>query len=323
MTASPLQTSDRDSKAAAAPRSVRRFALPIVAVVLCAGTVAYLVRSIAEVTRPVERPKLAYELTPQAAAPASPAASTPTARKSTVPPPNATFEPVATADDAQRLAAAAVTRFSELAAKVEGLSSTPIQTGDQIGDSVNAFLSPLLSDAAADHAGFLRANGAQPEHAAAVARMLQGIGGVLRFCSLDLSKAFVQRTPPLPKAVAAQLKQFSPGAAAFSMSESSGPDGKVCSLTIPLATILPGANANVADDAAQIELVVPAKLKTAALAEKPLQLAVTMWKGPGKTWVPQFLSFHTTDMDTVRAIRDTIAPRTTSERPAPVNPSGG
>lgn len=307
-----------------------RFVAPLIATGVFVGGVTLMIRSLGEVTRPADRPKLAHELAPPApvaATPAPVAATQPPAaaaeRKLPVPPADATFEPVSTPDDAKRLATAAATRFGELAAKVDGLSNTPIQTGDQVGASLDAFLAPLLTEAAADHASFLGRNGARPEEANAVARMLGGIGGLLRLCALDLSKAVVRRTPPLNPAIAAQLKQFTPGAAAFSMSENSGPEGKVCSLTIPLATILPGANANVADDAAQIELLVPAKLKEPSLADKPLQLGFTLWKGPGKSWVPQFLSFHTTDMETVRAIRDAIAPRATGARPAPANPSGG
>lgn len=310
-----------------APRT-RLGLLTVLAMICSVGAIGWCVWSVRDVLKPAERPKLAHQLAftpPVSRESVQPAASgKPRVEpRAALPTSDASFTPVADAEDAKRQAAEAARRFGELASKMDGLSAAPIQTGDQIGASVDAFLTPLITDAASDRAAFLRANGGRADQADAVARMLGGIGRVLNLCSFDLSKAAVQRTGPLPKAVAAQLKQFTPGAAAFSMSESGGPDGNICSLTIPLATILPGANAEVADDATQIELLVPAKLKDASFADKPLKLGIVLWKGPGKTWVPQFLSFHTTDTATVRAIRDAIAPPTSGSRTAPANPSGG
>jgi hypothetical protein len=78
---------------------------------------------------------------------------------------------------------------------------------------------------------------------------------------------------------------------------------------MPLAPMLPEASKEVADDAPRVEFPVPARLKDPAMADKGFQIGIIMARGPGTRWVPEMLSFHTTDVETVKALQKIIAPR--------------
>ncbi|HEX8878052.1 MAG TPA: hypothetical protein VF777_14990 [Phycisphaerales bacterium] len=331
------------------PEKPRRSASPglaALAVLIGVGGVAWAGYSIMQVTKPVERPKSASDVTREeqrgnrrpggdtlvANEPGGPKEIAPpgarrvvregapgegdAGRLMPIPPKDPNYTVIASADDANKAVGTIAAAFGEQAAKIEGLTQTPIQTGDQLTEATKNFLGPLIAGDMADQSGYLVKNGAKPSDAPPLKRLLEGVAKVLQFADLDVSKARAQKAPKMQGAGAAMLKNIPPGAAAFMMNQNDSDTGSVSSLTMPLASLLPEASKEVADDAPRVEFLVPARLKEPSMADKGFQIGIIMAKGPGTRWVPEMLSFHTTDMETVKALQKVIAPR-------PANPGNG
>ncbi|MBY0112396.1 MAG: hypothetical protein K2Y21_06210 [Phycisphaerales bacterium] len=331
----------------------RSFSPAIVAIALLLGVggVGWAGFSIYQATRPAERPRSASDVVreegrraprPDALA-AAPSETAPqpgerrivqgapgddlSGRAMPVPPKDPNYTLIANADDANKAVAAIGASFGEQAAKIEGLTNTPIQTGDQLAEATRNFLAPLVAGDMADQSGYLIKNGAKPTDSPQLKRMLENVAKVLQFCDLDVGKARAQKAPKVVGPAAGVLKSLPPGAAAFMMNQMDGDQGSVSTLTMPLSGFLPEAGKEVPDDAPRVEFLVPARLKDPAFKDKGFQLGIIMAKGPGSRWVPQSLSFHTTDMDTVKALQKTIAPprnpNANTGAPKPVDPSSG
>lgn len=323
------------------PRSASP-ALAAVAVLLGIGGMSWAGYSIYQTTRPVERPKSASDVVRDeqranrqaggdalAASPDNANGDQPGQRRVVregapgegapgeggggrsmpIPPKDPNYTVIANADDANKAVGTIATAFGEQASKIDGLTQTPIQTSDHLAEATKNFLAPLVAGDMADQSGYLVKNGAKPSDAPQLKRLLEGVAKVLQFADLDVSKARAQKAPQMQGAGAAMLKNLPPGAAAFMMNQNDSDAGSVSSLTMPLAAMLPEASKEVADEAPRVEFLVPARLKDPALADKGFQVGIIMAKGPGTRWVPEMLSFHTTDMETVKALQKIIAPR--------------
>lgn len=332
------------------PRSATP-AMAAIAVLVGIGGVSWAGYSIYQTTRPAERPRSASDVVREeqranrraggdalAANPDAPKGDQPGERRIVregvpgdgapgeggggrsmpIPPKDPNYTVIANAEDANKAVGTIAAAFGEQATKIEGLTNTPIQTGDQLAEATKNFLAPLVAGDMADQSGFLVKNGAKPSDAAPLKRLLEGVAKVLQFADLDVSKARAQKAPKMQGAGAAMLKTLPPGAAAFMMNQNDSDAGSVSTLTMPLASILPEASKEVADEAPRVEFLVPARLKDPALADKGFQIGIIMAKGPGTRWVPEMLSFHTTDMETVKALQKIIAPR-----PAGAGGNGG
>lgn len=314
------------------PRSATP-AMAALAVLLGLGGISWAGYSIYQTTRPSERPKSASDVVREeqlanrradgdavAAAPEANArrqviereglpGSDAGGRTMPIPPKDANYTVIANADDANKAVGTIAASFGEQASKIEGLTNTPLQTGDQLAEATRNFLAPLVAGDMADQSGYLVKNGAKPSDSPQLKRLLEGVAKVLQFADLDVSKARAQKAPKMQGAGAAVLKTLPPGAAAFMMNQNDSDTGSVSSLTMPLASMLPEASKEVADDAPRVEFLVPARLKDPSMADKGFQIGIIMARGPGTRWVPEMLSFHTTDMDTVKALQKIIAPR--------------
>lgn len=334
------------------PRSASP-ALAAVAVLLGVGGVSWAGYSIYQTTRPAERPKSASDVVREeqranrqqggdalAAAPAENArrqivereglpGSDSGGRSMPIPPKDPNYTVIANADDANKAVGTIATAFGEQASKIEGLTQTPLQTGDQLAEATKNFLGPLVAGDMADQSGYLVKNGAKPSDAPQLKRMLEKVAQVLQFADLDVGKARAQKAPKMQGAGAAVLKGLPPGAMAMMVNQNDSDAGSVSTLSIPLASMLPEASKDVADDAPRVEFLVPARLKDPALADKGFQIGIIMAKGPGTRWVPEMLSFHTTDQETVKALQGIIGPRRSGgggdggPRPQEASRSGG
>lgn len=232
-----------------------------------------------------------------------------------IPPTDPAYTVIASAEDANRAVGSIATAFGEQAAKIEGLTQTPLQTSDHLAEATRNFLGPLIAGDLADQSGYLVKNGAKPSDAPPLKRLLENVAKVLHFADLDVSKARAQQAPRMQGPGAAMLKDLPPGATAFMLNQNDSDQGSVASLTMPLASLLPEAAKDVAETAPRVEFLVPARLKDPALSDKGFQIGVIMARGAGTRWVPEMLSFHATDMETVKALQKIIAP--------PRNPANG
>jgi hypothetical protein len=321
------------------PRSATP-AMAAIAVLVGVGGISWAGYSIYGATRPAERPKSASDVVREEqranrSSPADALAAAPEekarrqvvereglpgsdagGRTMPIPPKDANYTVIANADDANKAVATIATAFGEQGSRIEGLTQTPLQTSDQLAEATKNFLGPLVAGDMADQSGYLVKNGAKPTDAPQLKRLLEGVAKVLQFADLDVIKARAQQAPKMQGAGAAMLKNLPPGAAAFMMNQNDSDTGSVSSLSMPLAALLPEASKEVADNAPRVEFLVPARLKEPSLADKGFQIGIIMAKGPGTRWVPEMLSFHTTDMETVKALQKIIAPR-------PSNPGTG
>ena len=67
------------------------------------------------------------------------------------------------------------TAFGEQATKIEGLTQTPLQTGDQLAEATKNFLAPLVAGDMADQSGYLVKNGAKPSDTPQLKRLLEDL----------------------------------------------------------------------------------------------------------------------------------------------------
>jgi hypothetical protein len=306
--------------------------LVAVALLVGLGGASWAGYSIYGATRPAERPKSASDVVREEGrrAPrpelAADAASGPGERRIVregppdeqvagrlmpIPPKDPTYTSISNADDANKAVATIGAAFGDQASKIEGVTQTPLQTSDHIAEATKNFLGPLVAGDMSDQSGFLVKNGAKPSDAPPLKRMLDNVAKVLQFADLDVSKARAQKAPKIDGAGAAVLKTLPPGAMAMMVNQNDSDTGSVSTLSMPLSSMLPEAGKDVANDAPRVEFLVPARLKDPALADKGFQIGIIMAKGPGTRWVPEMLSFHTNDQETIKALQNIIGPRRT------------
>lgn len=318
-------------------------AMALLAVFLGVGGVSWAGYSIYQTTRPAERPRSASDVVrdeqrasrqagADGVAPSGEASKNESAggerrivrdgvpggdpgRALQIPPKDPNYTVIANADDANRAVGTIATAFGEQASKIEGLTQTPIQTSDHLAEATKNFLGPLVAGDISDQSGYLLKNGAKPGDSPQLKRLLEGVAKLLQFADLDVTKARAQKAPKVQGPGAAMMKSLPPGAAVFMVNQNASDSGSVSSLTLPLGPMLPEAAKDVTEDAPRVEFLVPARLKEPSMADKGFQIGIIMAKGPGNRWVPEMLSFHTTDAETVKALQKLIVP--------PRNPSGG
>ncbi len=243
-------------------------------------------------------------------------------------PVDVSFTPVNSADDAATVVTALSGSIGEQTTKIDGLTATPLQTSNQVNEAVKNFLGPLVQGDIKDGPTYLAANGATPPETGPYKAVLDNIAKLLKFCDLDTQHIKVRRAPKIEGPGANMMPKMKPGQLAMSINQMQRDDGQsVSSLMMPLSGLLPGADDGVVPDGPRIEVLIPAKLKEATFAEKPFQIGLIMGQNPARNkWVPLMLQFHTSDMDTVKAISKVIRPAQRSGgdgAPAPKAPSDG
>ena len=329
-----LQDLDQSSPATSSAKPRRQYGPVVVAaaVAICVGGLGWAGWTVYESTRAAPRPKSASDIARQegrargvprevhaggqATSPGSEqrvsAVAPATRTELPIPPTDAVFTPVTNAEQANAVLLSLGAAVGEGSTKVEGLTPTPLQTSEQLNDAVKIFLGPLLMGEVKDVPAFLVANGAKPPESGPSTPMLERISNLLKFCELDPSRAKVQRAPEIQGMN--RMPKLPPGAIPMMMNNQQRDDGTgVSSLMMPLAGLLPESAAGVAEKAPRVEVLVPAKLKDPQFAGKPFQLGLILAFNAGKNrWVPEMLQFHTTDLDTVKALSRTILPRSSA-----------
>lgn len=327
------------------------------AALLCLGGLVWAGWTVYDTTRPTERPKAASDLAKLEGVPKSKAnlpegaadASGPQpkdgerkivaagpggknglvamAREIPLPPKDAVYTPVANADEATEVVTTLSSAIGIQSTKIDGLTPTPLQTSDQVGASVKAFLAPLVQGEIKDPSAFLVANGATVPASGPNATILNNIAALLKFCDLDTTHTRVHRAPKIQNPLGNMMPNLPPGSISMMINRQETDGESVSSLMMPLSGLLPEANTGISENAARIEILIPAKLKDPQFATKPFQLGLIMAQNSGKgKWIPEMLQFHTTDVETVKALSKTIRPRNASSEsgaPAPKAPSDG
>lgn len=221
------------------------------------------------------------------------------------------FTPVASSEQAAEVVTALGAAAGEQSTKIEGLTSTPLQTSDQINSALTRFLGPLTQGEIKDGGAYISSNGGKPPESGTIPGAVQQIAAVLKFCELDTTHTRVRKAPKLDGPLADMLSRMPAGAMPMMINQNRIQGGdEVSSLMMPLAGLLDGSNEGIPANAPRVEVTMPARLKGEGFADKKFQLGIILVQNAkAGRWVPQMLQFHSNDGETIKALSRVIRPR--------------